>query len=432
MNNQVKRCVRFLRKRDNAPDFAHVKDPRQRRGRRWALAALLNSVFVGMLAFETALRGVERLTRDLEGCRRYFGIDRRVPDSTLARILGKLGDEEGLRRVLVGQVRRAERRKALEPVRLPLNVVMVDGQTLWCSDKPSDDPACQTTTQDDGTTYYRQHVLHAVLVSAMSQPCIDQLLVNGKTNEMGEYQGFVSRLHATYGRSDRIEVVANDAGMTSSANAAHTNELGLGYIMGVKENQPTLLREAERLCGWGGHKQSGYVCEAVTPWEYYRGKKIRRELFRSRDIEGWPGWESARQLWRVKQTTVDGDTTTVENRYFITNLAWGRLKGFEVLAVVRGLWGVENGCHWVLDVMLKQDTRPWCTTGKAVRMLSWLRLIAYNTLRLLKDRYLRSVASHALPWDEVRRLVYRALTDARAWLVAAADDTRDEAATATL
>lgn len=433
IGDQVKRFARFLRKRDNVPDFSAIKDPRKFRGRRWALPALLNAVFVGMVAMETALRGVERLTRDLDGCRRRFGIRRRVPDSTLAHLLTKLGDEAGLRQALVDQIRRAERRKALAPVRLPINMVVIDGQTIWCSNKEIDDPASQKATHDNGKTYYRLHALHAVLVSAATQPCIDQLLVNGKTNEMGKYQPFVRRLVSTYGRSDRVELIASDAGMTSSANAKHTASLNRAYLMGVKENQPTLLREAERLCGWGSHKQAGNVCEAATPWETYRGTCMRRELFRSREIEGWPGWRSARQIWRVKQTTVRANgTVSVENRYFITNLAWGRLNGTQILAVVRAHWGVENGCHWTLDVMLKQDTRCWCTTGKAVRMLSWLRLMAYNALRLLKDRYLRGKQSHTMAWDDVRRRVVKTLTDSRVWLAGSIDDMCDEATTATL
>jgi hypothetical protein len=158
------------------------------------------------------------------------------------------------------------------------------------------------------------------------------------------YIPLVNRLHKTYGRSqERLELIVNDAGMTSAKNARHTNNLGLGYLMAVKENQPTLLREAERLCGWGGHKQEGHVCEAATPWERYRGARIRRELFRSREIEGWPRWGSARQVWRVKQTTERDGKVTFENRYFITNVAWGRLKPHEILAVVRVYWGIEFG-----------------------------------------------------------------------------------------
>jgi hypothetical protein len=62
---------------------------------------------------------------------------------------------------------------------------------------------------------------------------------------------------------------------------------------------------------------------------------------------------------------------------------------------------------------MKQDTRCWCTTGNAQRALSWLRLMAYNALGFLRHRYLRSDSSRAMPWDDVRRLLQRALTDAR-------------------
>jgi len=81
---------------------------------------------------------------------------------------------------------------------------------------------------------------------------------------------------------------------------------------------------------------------------------------------------------------------------------------------------------------MKQDTRCWCTGGKAQRMLSWLRLMAYNALRLLRDRYLRGEKSREMPWDDVRRYLTKALTDARAWLSGASDDDSSEAARATL
>ena len=138
---------------------------------------------------------------------------------------------------------------------------------------------------------------------------------------------------------------------------------------------------------------------------------MRRELFRSADIAQWPGWESARQVWRVKQTTEHDDgRCEVENRYFVTNLAWGRLTAAEVLAAVRLHWGVENGCHWTLDVVLGEDRHPWCTQGRALRMLSWLRLLAYNALRMLRERYLRTTRSRSQSWDELRRLIVLSFT----------------------
>jgi len=339
---------------------------------------------------------------------------RRVPDSTLARFYSRLEDEAGLRNVLVEGIQRARRRKALEPTALPVTAVAIDGKTLWCDRHEVDDPACQAMPQEK-QGYFRLHALHAVLISVATKPCIDQMLVPKETNEMGALPTFLDNLTTTYGRGF-IEVVTVDAGMTSAGNARVITAHGMRYVMALKGPQPALLAEAMRLCGWGSHKQVGHVCEVATPWEHYRGKRIRRELFRSGEVKGWPNWESARQVWRVKQTTKSPDgKVEVENRYFVTSMPWDRLTAREVLNLVRLHWGVENGCHWTMDVVLGEDDRPWCTKGRALRMLSWLRLLAYNTLRLLRDRYLRSESSRSQPWDELGEDIVQALKQASAW-----------------
>ena len=398
---QVKPIARFLRRSGTVPDFRTVADPRARRGLRWTSQALFSAVFIAMVAMQRTLREMEQLTVRLNGCRRHLGIGRRVPDSTVAAFLSRIGDEDGLRECLVRQVRDAERRKALEPVLLPINLVAIDGKTIWCGRERVDDPACQAMPQDDRACY-RLHALHAVLVSARSQPCLDQMLVPAETNEMGAFPDFFTRLVATYGRSRRVEVLSLDAGFTSKANARFIHGAGCGYIMAVKETQPTLSAEIRRLCGSGIYKQRGYVCASDSGWERYRGKRVRRELYRSRDIEGWPEWETARQAWRIKQTTeYDDGRRVVEDRYFVTNLAWAKLTPTQILGAVRAHWGVENGCHWTLDVVLREDTRPWCKQGKALRMLSWLRLMAYNALRFLRNRHLRSERARTLPWKNL-------------------------------
>lgn len=412
----VKRIARYLGKRENAHDFGSIKDPRGRRGRRWTLRSLMTATFISMVATEKSFRGVERITDDLSGCRKRFGVSRRVPDSTLARFFSKLDDESGLRKLLIDDIKRAMRRKALEPTELPIRTAAIDGQTLWCDDHEVDDPACQALSKDmDG--YFRIHALHAVLISSSSQPCIDQQLVPKETNEMGALPDFIGNLVNAYGLGF-IELVTLDAGMTSAENARMLTEHAMRYVMAVKENQPGLLEEARRLCGWGGHKQNGYVCEAKTDWERYDGKWIRRELFRSKEISGWPKWPSVRQVWRVKQTTKNdaGEVVHVENRYFVTSLPWDRLSGRDILHLVRLHWGVENGCHWTLDVVLQQDSRPWCTKGKALRMLSWLRLLAYNALQFLRRRYLRSTRHRTMPWADLARRIQQALTQADAWV----------------
>src|SRR5207244_8651286 len=53
----------------------------------------------------------------------------------------------------------------------------------------------------------------------------------------------------------------------------------------------------------------------------------------------------------VSERTVGGETSS-EMRYFLTSFP-GTLA--ELAAVIRGHWGIENQCHWVLDVTFGED-----------------------------------------------------------------------------
>ena len=156
----VKRIARYLGKRENALDFSQIHDPRARRGRRWSLRSLLTATFVSMVAMEKSFRGVERLTDDLSGCRKRFGIPRRVPDSTLANFYARLDDEAGLRAVLIEDIKRALRRKALEPTELSISAAALDGKTIWCGRHEVDDPACQKMPQES-QDYFRLHTFQS-------------------------------------------------------------------------------------------------------------------------------------------------------------------------------------------------------------------------------------------------------------------------------
>jgi len=104
-----------------------------------------------------------------------------------------------------------------------------------------------------------------------------------------------------------------------------------------------------------------------------------------------------------------------------------RLKPSEILGLVRLHWGVENGCHWTMVVILGEDDHALCTKGRAVRMLSWMRLMAYNMLRLLKNCYLRAEKNRTMPWDNMRRYITQAFQNVLAWR----ELCRDEAQLAT-
>jgi Transposase DDE domain len=363
-----------------------VTDPREKRGRRWKFRELMNALFLGLASGCPTLRAVEGMSEDMGAFgRRYIG--RRAPDTTLWDITQKLSSTE-LREQHIAQVKQSWRAKELRPVGLPCGVLSVDGKGLGALEDDAGGTA-QKTHNGQGYEYYLARSLRAVLTSAEGRPCLDQMPIGPKTNEMGDFGRFFDRLIGSYGdNNDLFEIVTTDAGLTSLANANRVHQANKAYVMALKGPQQELLAEAERLLG------TLRKPEAETPRERYKGKWIRRRIFRTYEIAGYNEWTHLRQVWRVEQITeYDCGKVEREQRYFLTSLTKGRLTAEQCFLVVRGHWRIECDCFETLDLQWNEDSVPWFSGGVAIEVLSWFRLMAYNLLQLARRRHLRAKLS---------------------------------------
>lgn len=405
------RVHKFLERHLRAPlyRFDRITDPRAQRGQRHALSTLLWALLYGMLAGCRSLRQVEDLTLEMgpTGRQRVPG---RVPDTTLYDLVPRLSVEE-LREQQRAQVRILWRQKCLAPVGLPCGVVSIDGKGMGALDHDADGQAQKAHRGHDGTPYWLGRTLRAVLTSCLAKPCLDQMAIPPQTNEMGAFALFFAALLGAYGSGDLFEIITVDAGMTSKYNADVVAAAHKGYVMALKGTQPELYAEAQRLLL---PLTQGAPC-AQTGWECAGGYRVRRSLYRTWEIAGYHDWVHLKQAWLVRQERRDPQgRVTIEDRYFLTNLHRGRLSPTQVLAVVRGHWGIENDCFWSLDAQFGEDALPWVTGGRAVEVLGLLRLMAYNLLQLCRKRHLRprrpdgSVAA-APAWQQLFRWVWQAL-----------------------
>lgn len=64
------------------------------------------------------------------------------------------------------------------------------------------------------------------------------------------------------------------------------------------------------------------------------------------------GWRGLKTIGVAMLTTVRNGTESSDVRYFISSLGMG-VKEFA--RAVRGHWSIENGCHWVLDMVYRED-----------------------------------------------------------------------------
>jgi hypothetical protein len=65
---------------------------------------------------------------------------------------------------------------------------------------------------------------------------------------------------------------------------------------------------------------------------------------------------------------------------------------------------VENNGHWTLDVIFKEDDRPWIKSApRATVVLMVLRRIVYTLLTLFRAVTLRSEQNRSMRW---KRLIH--------------------------
>jgi hypothetical protein len=409
MKNLLDRSSRFLQRTLSKPawDFSRfVEDPRSQQGRRWKLNPLMTALLFGFITNRRSLRGVEELT-EWQGSKVRQAIGRRVPDTTLYDLTSRLGPE-GLREQLHAQICSQWRAKALEPVGVPCTVAAIDGKTLLSGrgEVGPDPGVCQVSHPKDQPARWQLRAVRSCLISAASCPVIDQYAIPAETNEMGMFPKVFGELEAAY--RSIIEIYSMDSGYCSLSNATLVNDALKGYIFALKENQPELWAEAERLMG------SKATPEVSTPWEAYQGKQIRYHLCRTSEMAGYLEWTHLEQVWRVdREVRASSEATTIERRYFVTNLHRGRFTPRQTLEVVRLHWMIENGANWTADVVWDEDTKAWCTLGHAIEVLGLLRLMAYNLVSHLRARYLR-VRDEKRPWRSwSEQVLFKVLTDER-------------------
>ncbi len=392
--------------------FDQVVDPRDRRGRRWELQTLLVGAMAGLVAGAQSLAQAEDLTAKMSvAVRRMLGIDRRIPDTTLRSTLCELGPDP-LRPCLHRAVKVAHRRKALAPVGLPFGVLVMDGKTIAL---PScDDHYAQRQSQTEGSHLLGMlRTVTCCLVSASAQPCVDAIPIPASTNEMRQFQPALAQVMRAYGSLDLFRLISYDAGACCYENALAVRGYGQHYLFGLKENQPTLLREAERLLGGLGSERA--LASSEDPLG--GGSIVVRRAYMTHEMEGFGCWDHLRTVIRAESETLDasGRRAKHENRYFVSSLPAARLTAQQWLRVVRLHWGVENGCHWTLDMAFKEDAHPWIEANpKGALALVLLRRIAYTLLSLFRSVTQRSDERRKTPWKDLMRDLYVALVSATA------------------
>ena len=154
------------------------------------------------------------------------------------------------------------------------------------------------------------------------------------------------------------------------------------YLLAVKNNQPRLFEDIKAMA-WAA-LEAGYagLSQCVSD-EHSHGRGEFRFCYVMEDLSGirdrdlWTGLRSV--VCVVTGREVNGKESS-EIRYYISSR---RGSGRMFLKASRKHWGIENECHWILDVAFREDDHR-LREGHAPENMSLVRKMALAMLKNAK------------------------------------------------
>jgi predicted transposase YbfD/YdcC len=113
-------------------------------------------------------------------------------------------------------------------------------------------------------------------------------------------------------------------------------------------------------------------------------------------LPGFTLWKGLKSIGVVTSQCVRNGKETIDVRYYISSLGMG-VKRFA--RAVRTHWGIENTCHWVLDMTYREDESR--IREKALREnFAWLNRFTLSLLKQHPGRLSLAMKRRSCGWDE--------------------------------
>ena len=313
--------------------FEEVPEPRQKAKVLYPLPELLLCCLVGVLCGAEGWVEVEEYGEaKLDFLRRFLPFEHGIAShDTFSDVFNAL-DREGFKAAFIAWTAALQ-----EDIR---EIVAIDGKTLRRS-------------FDRGQG---QGPIHMISAWAAGQRLVlGQLAVGAKNNEITAIPELLALLTL------KGAIVTIDAIGCQKKIAAAIRERGADYLLALKENQPALCRDAtdflveQRAAGFKDCAAGSWATHQTTDAGHGR-IEIRRHWITS-DI-GWlrqrhPAWPDLVSIAMIEAVREEpGKPATRQTRFCITSIA---PDAAEFARAARQHWGIENGLHWVLDVIYRED-----------------------------------------------------------------------------
>jgi predicted transposase YbfD/YdcC len=210
----------------------------------------------------------------------------------------------------------------------------------------------------DGKTLRRSHnrktglgALHCVSIWASDYGLsLGQVACAEKSNEITAIPELLRLVDI------RGAIITIDAMGCQKAIAEEIVEGGADFVLALKGNQGTLHQAViDHINKQAENDFADVKARRHQTKETGHGREEWRSYIQMPVPENLPGldlWVGLKSIGVVNSVCLRDGKETIETRYYISSLSVG-VKKFA--HAVRGHWGIENTCHWSLDVTYRED-----------------------------------------------------------------------------
>jgi predicted transposase YbfD/YdcC len=208
----------------------------------------------------------------------------------------------------------------------------------------------------DGKTARRSHdhnkglgALHSVTVWASEYGLsLGQTACAEKSNEITAIPELLRLVDIKGG------IITIDAMGAQKAIAEQVIAGGADYVLALKGNQETLHQAVIDYIDEQLEGDLAAAQEHVTT-EKGHGREEQRTYLQfsaPKNLPGFMAWKGLKSIGIVTSCCLRDGKETIEVRYYISSLI---VNVIQFARAVRGHWGIENTCHWSLDMTFRED-----------------------------------------------------------------------------
>lgn len=321
-----------------------VKDPRRKQGQRYPLDTVLLTMLLACIAGANSASGFEMWAKTHEDVlSRYLNMPHGVPtQDVFLNILATI-DVESFAALFESWISLC---LEIQGTTLDNSHLAIDGKTS----KRSYDIKQSTLSAH---TLGLMAVRNGILISQMDCP--------RKTNEITTIPIILEKLNLK-GATITIDAIAAQNKIIDTIVEKEGD-----FIIGIKGNQPKLYDDIETMSSaqvqFLSNPNNQNPLNYAIDIDKGHGRIEQRETFVFRDIKNnihdIDKWLNVKAVVMVVRTITklnpkeNQQVTTTERQFYITNK--DSVPASELSLFIRNHWKIENSCHWILDVVFRED-----------------------------------------------------------------------------